>query len=408
MKTVNIILDTCNAILLFILFYCTSILFFGTEIWGHLEFSQLYYFIRLNIINIIHNEPGFILKCVFTALGFTIVFLLCFHKFKLKKQCYIPAPLALIYCISIIIYSNYFTSLSIEENLALSFVLLIAYCLNLRRNYSSSNTFGIIILLGILINNLFIINGSLYIIEEISGYKLPNYKNNDSLLAKYKLSADKMIAHGCGGIDGHVYTNSLEALKQSVKRGYKYIETDLLKTTDGSTFFAAHDYEKFTTMTGTDKFNPTDIKESSILGKYTPLTDSDILDFFENNPYIWLITDKVTDWNMLNAKMEKIKDRMIVEFWSDEQYQEAQQYGFNSMAYSLNTPEDILLAPEKHYKFVTVSTEFLDKYQSEIEKLRWRFGIKVMVYTVNNKKDLAKYSYFADMIYYDGEEPIAK
>lgn len=408
MRTVNIILGAFNAILLFILFYCTSILLFGTEIWGHLEFSQLRYFIPLNATNIIRNEPGLVLKCLFTTFVFSTYLLLCLRKCRLKKQCFIPAPFVLIYFISVIIAFNCFASLSIEESTTLSLVMLIIYCLNLRRNYSAAGNFGIIVLLGILINNLFTINENHYIIEEISGYKLPDYKNNDSLLTKYELSADKMIAHGCGGIDGYVYTNSLEALKQSVKRGYKYIETDLLKTTDGSTFFAAHDYEKFTAMTGTDKFNPTDIKNSSILGKYTPLTDYDISDFFENNPHIWLVTDKVSDWNMLNAKLGKIKDRMIVEFWSDEQYQEAQQYGFTAMAYNLNYSEDIPLVPEKHYKFVTVSTEFLDNHKSEIEKLRWHFGTKVMVYTVNNKKDAVKYGYFADMIYYDGEDDIAK
>ncbi|MBR5598518.1 MAG: sulfatase-like hydrolase/transferase [Alphaproteobacteria bacterium] len=41
---------------------------------------------------------------------------------------------------------------------------------------------------------------------------------------------EKFIAHAGGCIDGNVYTNSLEAMEKSKKRGYKYIELDLITT----------------------------------------------------------------------------------------------------------------------------------------------------------------------------------
>lgn len=42
----------------------------------------------------------------------------------------------------------------------------------------------------------------------------------------------ELIAHAGGEIDGHIYTNSLEPVQQSIKRGYKFIELDLALTSD--------------------------------------------------------------------------------------------------------------------------------------------------------------------------------
>lgn len=239
-----------------------------------------------------------------------------------------------------------------------------------------------------------------------------NHKSQKSLsddtLKDFKLSKSRTIAHACGSIDGHVYTNSLEALNASALRGYKYIEIDLLPLIDEQHgFFAAHDYKEFKALvSGTQKFDRKTINSLKILGKYTPLTDDTILAFFEEHPEIWLVTDKITDFALLNQKFGKIKDRIIAEFWDNEQYNEAQKYGFKNLAYSLNTIDDIPLVLSAGYKLVTVSLEFLQKNKNVLQQLRQKKGIKVMVYTLKNKAEVLKYDDSVDMIYYDGEESI--
>lgn len=234
------------------------------------------------------------------------------------------------------------------------------------------------------------------------------HKYSQNKVSNLKLSKSKMIAHAGGSIDGNIYTNSLEALNISALRGYKYIEIDLLPLFDKQQgFLGAHDYLKFKNFVKEPcKFDRKTIKNLKILGKYTPLTDDVILDFFEKHPDMWLVTDKVYDLELLNEKFGKIKDRMIIELWNKKLMEEAKKYGFNNLAYTLNNVEDIPLVLSNDYKFVAVPLEFLQKYEKTIQKIRQKKGVKVMVYTLKDKTEVLEYDNFADMIYYDGEENI--
>ena len=261
-----------------------------------------------------------------------------------------------------------------------------------------------------LLKNSSMYNSFLGISSHLGSYSDKNKIAENTALQNFQLSQDKMIAHACGSIDGHVYTNSLEALNLSASRGYKYVEIDLLPLMDKNRgFYAAHDYEKFRLMTQKRfRMDRKTIKSLKIFGKYSPLTDDMILDFFEKHPDMWLVTDKVTDFELLNEKFGKLKDRMIIEFWDDEQYKEAQKYGFKHLAYSLNSYEDFPLVLSKKYEYVTVSMEFLELYKKPLQTLRKKRGVKVMAYTVANKNSAFKYDNFADMLYYDGEDYLDK
>ena len=49
----------------------------------------------------------------------------------------------------------------------------------------------------------------------------------------------RFIAHAGGRIEGMNYTNSLEALNNSYKNGFRLFELDIIETSDGE-FVAAH------------------------------------------------------------------------------------------------------------------------------------------------------------------------
>ena len=51
-----------------------------------------------------------------------------------------------------------------------------------------------------------------------------------------------IINHACGGIDGNSYTNSTEALDNSIKSNCESVEIDFRYTSDG-TLICAHDWE---------------------------------------------------------------------------------------------------------------------------------------------------------------------
>ena len=57
------------------------------------------------------------------------------------------------------------------------------------------------------------------------------------------LEASNYCMHALGGIDGHYYTNSIEALKQSYAQGYRIYEADVRLTSDGYPVLV-HDWKK--------------------------------------------------------------------------------------------------------------------------------------------------------------------
>lgn len=212
-----------------------------------------------------------------------------------------------------------------------------------------------------------------------------------------------LIAHAGGRINGDLYTNSLEALNASLQRGYKYVELDLLKTFDEvPEIVAAHDYKRLIEFGGGVSMNVINRKNPS---KYTLLTSKDISDFFVKYPNLWLVTDKINDFKLLEEKFSKIKARMIVEVFSPEKYEEAKQYGFENVAYNIASVEDFSLVFENGYDRVTIWLDFLKQHKDLVQNLKLA-GVKIMAYSTDNYFEVKRYSNLVDMFYYDGEEDL--
>lgn len=121
-------------------------------------------------------------------------------------------------------------------------------------------------------------------------YLSKNFFKRDLNLDNYTL-----IAHAGGQIDDSIYTNSLEAINLSLNKGFKYIELDFLKTSDGH-YVAVHDWKKWLNFTDYNgELPPTleNFKKYQILNKYTPLSIYDVNKWIRNKPEIILVTDKV-------------------------------------------------------------------------------------------------------------------
>ena len=83
------------------------------------------------------------------------------------------------------------------------------------------------------------------------------------------------IAHG-GGIGEFTYTNSLEAILNSLERGFQFIEIDMLETSDNH-IIGGHDWKHFKSITGlrdtADKPLPlSTAKNQKIKQKYTVIS----------------------------------------------------------------------------------------------------------------------------------------
>ena len=130
-----------------------------------------------------------------------------------------------------------------------------------------------------------------------------------------------IIKHAGGSIDGKIYTNSLEALQKSIKEGYDYIELDLAISQDNKIVFT-HDWSTFGKQTNSDKFSPINYEEyleKKILNKYSTISHNKINQIMDKNKNLFIITDKVNDFELLEKTFKNF-DRIIIEIFGARNY----------------------------------------------------------------------------------------
>ena len=147
-----------------------------------------------------------------------------------------------------------------------------------------------------------------------------------------------LIAHGGGAVDSCIYTNSREAMELAFEKGYHFVEFDLLFTSD-SVLVAAHSWSDFNAMTDSAHLGDMvpsfgDFASRKILGRYTPLSAAEINTFFELHDSLFLVTDKVSDPDILQRYFPNLKKRMVVEAFSYQHYINLQNEGYHLVMYS--------------------------------------------------------------------------
>ena len=159
-----------------------------------------------------------------------------------------------------------------------------------------------------------------------------------SCVTQERVERATLIAHAGGAIDSCIYTNSREALELAAKNGYRFIELDFRFTSD-SVLVAAYSWRNFNQMTDSAHLGDTaplyaDFKSRRIYGRYTPLSASEVNDFFELNDSIYLVTDKVSSPELLHRYFPNLKDRMGVEAFSYKDYLQLSAEGYYRVLYS--------------------------------------------------------------------------
>ena len=159
-----------------------------------------------------------------------------------------------------------------------------------------------------------------------------------SCVTQERVEHATLVAHAGGAIDSCLYTNSREALELAARNGYRFIEFDLQFTSD-SVMVAAHSWKDFNAMTGYAHWGdsvPTFSEFSSrrIYDRYSPLSANEINTFFEQHPELYLVTDKISSPELLCRYFPNLKDRMVVEAFSYQQYCQLKNEGYYRVLYS--------------------------------------------------------------------------
>jgi len=135
------------------------------------------------------------------------------------------------------------------------------------------------------------------------------------------------IAHAGGSVGRYMYSNSLEAVRNSLDHSMKYMELDLSVTSDGE-LVAWHDWNFQWTEAPTHE----EFMSRKIYGLFTPMDFQMIDSIMTTNPHLWLVTDKISDPHILDRWLHAYRNRMWVECFCDDDYFALEQMGYHVLA----------------------------------------------------------------------------
>ncbi|MEZ9739578.1 glycerophosphodiester phosphodiesterase family protein [Vibrio splendidus] len=234
----------------------------------------------------------------------------------------------------------------------------------------------------------FVIGPSMSVVIDVWRGNVKAYPNEHNNIPNIIGNSGGLIAHAGGGINGLKYTNSLEAMEQSIEHGFKMVELDLLISSDGR-IVAVHDWKTFHEMTNSNNTGSISSKEFEskiIYDKYKTLNISTAIDILDKNDVV-LVTDKIKNLALL-SKYIIDKDKSIIEVFSIDKYNEAIDLGFNNVALNidLNTPFILDWIDLNKIKAVTYRGDNLGSLGSEYKKAieLSNMGVSSMIYSTND------------------------
>jgi len=205
-----------------------------------------------------------------------------------------------------------------------------------------------------------------------------------------------LIAHAGGAYEGKTYTNSIEALSNSMQNGYNFIEIDLLLLSDDK-LGGVHELDQFNEITGFNKdYTPVsskDLKERRIYGNLHALQAEDIVDKFKNSD-AYLVTDKTDDPRLIERDIPLDKKKMLVEAFSYKAYLNLLKNGYHypmlciGDKHSLDHYQPLFITGK--VKMITIPVELIAQAQNELESLINK-GVAIFAFTSNDIEFMKKY-----------------
>lgn len=211
-----------------------------------------------------------------------------------------------------------------------------------------------------------------------------------------------MIYHAGGEIHGSSYTNSREAVEETLSEGNYFIEMDFRYTSDGH-LVCAHTWPDVYV----DDYQPTleEFLASKIQGRFTPLTAEDLIQIMQENPEMYLVTDikdfqnicsVVADLVEIAEEDSSILNRFIIQLYTGREKASIQevypfddsQFLFTLYEWGVFQHEVIHICNEENIAVITV--QYGEISDEDVALLR-QLGFTVYEHTVN-RADLAKLS----------------
>jgi len=223
----------------------------------------------------------------------------------------------------------------------------------------------------------------------------------------FRFPPESLIAHALGGVKGRNYTNSVEALENSLARGSRFLEVDLSFTADGDLVCFHVKHEKHL---GLD--TPiTELTTAEFLGRryadrFTLMDLETLLLRLEEFPEAYLITDCKHDFNDCMETVLSVAEtvdpalvgRIIPQFYRVEQWQDVARmesaYGpfatviFTLYLTKLDDDAVVELAATRAVPVITMSRK---RFNPDLVTRLEAMGIDSLVHTVNNPAEMITY-----------------
>lgn len=218
---------------------------------------------------------------------------------------------------------------------------------------------------------------------------------------------NKVVIHALGEVDGHTYTNSLEALENSFSMGNRVFECDFALTSDDK-MVACHDWNVDFLEEFSEENVPTkeEFMRVKIYGKYTPMSIDEILVFMKENPDVYMITDtkyaeseyyekqfkEIVDASVKN-NCEEVLNNFIIQIYHPYMHEDIEKiYHFDNYIYTLyqegyrGDPQQF----EEYAQFcalhdIDVITMNEEYYSDELLDICNRYRLQLFVHTVNDE-----------------------
>lgn len=229
---------------------------------------------------------------------------------------------------------------------------------------------------------------------------------------------DNVVIHALGSIDGVTYTNSKEALEYNYEAGKRLFECDLIMTADKQ-IVACHDWEFWNKETNQDDSMDEDyiptldaFMSHKVMGKYTPLSADDIMQFLKEHPDMYIITDtkysepeeiKEEFYALVDAAARndcvEMLDRFVVQIYHMYMLDIVDEiYPFPNYIYTLYSEgyrgeEDKM---QQYAEFcmlhdIDVITMNAKYYQDGLSDICEWYGIHMFVHTINADDEIEAY-----------------
>lgn len=212
---------------------------------------------------------------------------------------------------------------------------------------------------------------------------------------------ERVIAHGGGVYQGYETTNSVEALNQAIRNGYKMIELDMELSSDGR-IIMLHDWDRtanhYFGSSFPRKLSYNQFLRLSVHGVLEVLTFEKLARILEKNPDIRIVTDTKGDNIALLAEIKEswpdLIDRFLPQIYDYDQWREVHDLGYKDIILTLYAmaelnPDQVASFAAEHGIYAVTMPDYLAD-RGICKSLSDR-GIIVYVHPVSDYETARKY-----------------